>query len=236
MGDSLGNKQTGQVFAKIAPTVVLNEIMWSGTGSSATQYIELHNLGSSAVDISGWKIDYGAGGGTSTLTLGATQTIAANGYYLITATAVANASNLLAAGVTADFVGSLSIDPSQTNSLVLKNASNLVYDRALAPWPTGAANTPASMERQAIPGNGLTSSNWYTAQTGSGFFDVTGPLGTPRSANVFDAVAPTINSVTPADNTLSPAGGMNIVYAYSDAIAMSATPAYTFKLEKNNGA
>lgn len=158
------------MFAKVSPSVIINEVMWSGTGGSASQYIELHNLGPSTIDLSGWNIDYASGNGTSTLTIPSSQSIAAGGYYLITATSTAAGGNLLSG--TSDSAGSLSLNPSQTNSLVLKNALNTVYDRALAPWPAGLANTPASMERKAIPGNGLVASNWYTAQTGSGFFDI----------------------------------------------------------------
>lgn len=40
----------------VLPPVIINEIMWSSYGSSASQYIELHNLGNSAIDMSGWKI------------------------------------------------------------------------------------------------------------------------------------------------------------------------------------
>jgi hypothetical protein len=93
------------------------------------------------------------------------------------------------------------------------------------------------MERRASPGDGLTNANWYAAQTGSGFFDVSGPLGTPGSANVFDATPPVISSVTPTDGKLLPTGsGVTVSYAYTDETAMSANPTRTFKLEKNDGA
>lgn len=86
VGDGLGNKQTALLFSKVSATVVISEVMWSGSGSSKSQYVELQNLGSTPIDISGWKIDNAASNGTATLTLPASQTIAANGYYLITST------------------------------------------------------------------------------------------------------------------------------------------------------
>lgn len=143
--------------------------MWSSTGSSASQYIELHNLGSTPINISGWTVDHAATNGTTTLTIPAVQTIPANGYYLITSTATNNANNLINNGITADYVGALSITPAQTGDLVLKNGA-VVYDQVKAnPWPAGNTNSPASMERKGIPGTGLATSDWYIAQTGVGF-------------------------------------------------------------------
>lgn len=237
VNDVLNNKQSTTVFANISATAVINEVMWSSTGSSASQYIELRNLGSTPIDISGWKIDNAASNGTATLTIPASQTLAANGIYLITTSATA--ASLLKNSIVPDLVtATLSLSPTQAASLILKNASNSVYDRALASgtWPAGDNILPASMERKANPGNGLTAGNWYTAQTGSGFFDSVGPLGTPGGANVFDATAPTITASSPADNALYPLGTLSLTYSYTDNLSIAAAPAYTFKLEKNNGA
>ncbi|MDP2104184.1 MAG: Ig-like domain-containing protein, partial [Candidatus Gracilibacteria bacterium] len=111
-----------------------------------------------------------------------------------------------------------------------------VYDQSKAnPWPVGDDNLPSSMERKAIPGNGLTASNWYSAQSGVGF-DAAGPLGTPRTVNVFDSTPPTITSSSPANNTLFPMGVITLSYTYTDAGGIAPTPNYTFLLEKNNRA
>ena len=130
----------------------------------------MYNLGVTPIDISGWTIDNAATNGTAILTIPATQTIAANGYYLIGTTDPSNASNLLSAGITVDFTGSLSLAQNQTGNLVLKTSGGTVYDRAKAnPWPAGDADLPASMERKSSVGDGLQTSSWYVAQTGSGF-------------------------------------------------------------------
>lgn len=170
VGDMLGNKQTGTSFAKISASVVINEVMWSATGSSATQYLELHNLGTAPIDISGWTIDNASSNGTAPLTIPAAQTISANGYYLIAATDPSNASNLLSMTVAPHFIGSLSLTQNQVGNLVLKTSGGVVYDQAKAnPWPAGDADLPASMERKSSIGNGLQSASWYIAQTGTGF-------------------------------------------------------------------
>lgn len=72
--------------------------------------------------MSGFKIDYASGNGTSTLTLPASQTIAGNGYYLIAASAPSTPGNLLADSIVPNYVGSLSLAPGQASNLVLKNA------------------------------------------------------------------------------------------------------------------
>lgn len=236
VGDALGNKQAAKLFTKVSATVIINEVMWSGTGSSASQYIELRNLGGVSIDISGWKIDNAATTGTTQLTLPAGQTIAGNGYYLISSTPTNNISNLLSNALPVNFSGTLSLASGQTGNLILRNSGSVVYDQVKAnPWSAGNVNLPASMERKSSIGDGLSAANWYTAQTGIGF-DSAGPLGTPGTANVFDATAPSIDSYTPANNTLYPLGNVVMTYTYSDSGGISVVPVYTFLLEKNNGA
>lgn len=237
VADASGNRQSAASYVAVSATVVINEVMWSSSGSSLTQYVELRNLGPSPIDVSGFKIDAASVNGTATLTLPASQSIAGNGYYLIAASAVSTAGNQLSPGVTPNYVGALSLSPSQASNLVLKNSAGSVYDRAKAnPFPAGSDAPMVSMERKDTPGDGLSASNWYGAQTGSTFFDSAAPKGTPGSANVFDAAAPTISSATPADGALLPTGsGVTVSYAYSDDVFMSASPSRTFKLEKNDG-
>lgn len=44
VGDALDNRQASELFVKVSASVVINEVMWSLTGSSKTQYVELRNL------------------------------------------------------------------------------------------------------------------------------------------------------------------------------------------------
>lgn len=44
VGDALDNRQSSELFVKVSASVVINEVMWSSTGSSNTQYVELRNL------------------------------------------------------------------------------------------------------------------------------------------------------------------------------------------------
>ena len=69
-----------------AQQVVISQIYGGGGNVGATynrDYVELHNRGSSAVNLSTWSIQYGASTGTTWQRLNLTGSIAACGYYLI---------------------------------------------------------------------------------------------------------------------------------------------------------
>lgn len=228
VSDSLGNIQNLKSFTKISASAIINEVMWSATGSNAYQYLELQNLSNAPLSITGWKI---RNAGPDILLSGS---IPANGYYLITHNDPAS-SPLNTATVSPDIVtGALLISTGATIELVDTDATLL--DRATVSGNIGDALYPYAMERRSSPGNGTLDASWYTAQTGENFFDVAGPRGTPRNANVFDATPPTITSSSPADHTLFPLGTIVIAYNYSDSGGIAPTPAHTFLLEKNNGA
>src|SRR5690606_21369747 len=66
--------------------VVISQVYGGGGNTGATlksDFIELHNNGTSAVDLNGWTIQYAASAGTSWQTTALSGSIAAGGYYLI---------------------------------------------------------------------------------------------------------------------------------------------------------
>ncbi len=66
-------------------TLTINEIMTGITGAAANEFVELFNGGTSAVDLSGYKLVYRSSAGTSDVTLGTIAsgtTLAAGGFYL----------------------------------------------------------------------------------------------------------------------------------------------------------
>lgn len=207
--------------------------MWSSYGSSASQYIELHNLGSSAIDISGWKIR-NAGGNGIDITIPASTSIAGGGYYLVTKNTPGSGGSELAAGITADLVSAtLSLAASQ-NSLILQNASAVVFDQAKAnPWSVGSASALVSMERNSVAGNGLTDANWHDAVVNRSAFSLPEALGTPRAANEVDHTAPTL-STTAVQNAMFATLSNDIVYSVSDDYGI-AWPSFSATLERWNG-
>ena len=66
--------------------VVISQVYGGGGNNGATlksDFIELHNNGTSTVDLSGWSVQYAATAGTSWQTTPLTGSIAPGGYYLI---------------------------------------------------------------------------------------------------------------------------------------------------------
>lgn len=236
VADTVGNispTESAANRANISASIVINEIMWSQTGSSASQYVELRNLSSSSVNLNGWVLA-NAGGSGSNITL-PNVSIAGGGYYLITKTAVSSVGNVLKDGtVTSNLVSStLSLGPTSP-ALILRNASSVEIDRARIDFSplVGESATPASMERKAFPGDGMDANNWYTGQARTRF-DIASAQGTPGSANIYDVVLPSIVGYT-ANYSLFPHGNPSLRYTYSDTGGISASSA-TLSLERDSG-
>lgn len=108
----------------------------------ANQYIELRNLGSTSVSLSGWTI---ANAGGFTIPSGAT--IAGNGFYLIANTGSAN--SILSGSITPNYITTtLSLSPTTQSNLLLKNSQSITFDSAQAsPWSAGSSTLDIAMER-----------------------------------------------------------------------------------------
>lgn len=66
--------------------VVISEVFGGGGNSGApfkNDFIELHNRGTSAVDLTGWSVQYAGASGSSWLPTALTGSIAPGGYYLV---------------------------------------------------------------------------------------------------------------------------------------------------------
>lgn len=187
VADASGNKQSSVVYSSITSSAVINEVMWSNTGSSASQYVELANFNASPTSLSGWTL---AVNGTNIALNGS---IAGSGFYLVAKNTPNTSGSLLSSGVTANLVSSsLSIITGIT--IQLKDSAGTVVDQAYISGNKGSNTLPASQERLASIGDGTLDASWYTAQANSGSFTATGPLGTPNAANIFDATPPTVSS------------------------------------------
>ena len=197
--------------------------------TQANQYIELRNLGSTSVSLSGWTL-----ANAGSFTLPADASIPGNGVYLIASTDPS--SSLLTGALIPDYITTLlNLSSTTQTNILLKNPQNITFDSAKAsPWPTGSGGLNISMERVNFPGDGLLSTNWYSAVASVGF-DTPTPKGTPGASNVFDSTTPIISSVNITDNTLFPLGNISLVYNYSDNIAVDSM-SQTFVVEKWTGA
>jgi len=129
----------------------INELMYEPPGGDALEYVELHNPGDEAVDLSGWTID-GVGGALAPGTV-----ILGGGFALFVADDPAFRGEYGGGHfVPAEYSGSLS-DAGET--LVLRNAQGLEIDRVDylpgGPWPTLAAGGGRSLAllHPGLPGN-----------------------------------------------------------------------------------
>lgn len=210
----------------VSASVIINEVMFAQNTND--QYIELKNLWSTSVDITGWVIENAGGNGVD-ITLPSAN-ISWNGYYLIAKT---NSSTSIL-NTSPDFVtASLLLDATSQNNLVFTDWVT-VYDTVIAnPWPAGNSTTPKAMERKQNPGDGLNTANWYTAEASENF-DSTEYKGTPKAENIFDAIAPEISTYFPAQNDVLPTAG-HIRFDYSDSWVWVNSANYSITLQKWNG-
>ncbi|OGH38481.1 MAG: hypothetical protein A2905_01600 [Candidatus Levybacteria bacterium RIFCSPLOWO2_01_FULL_36_10] len=177
--------------------VVINELMWMGSDENSNdEWLELRNMTSQQIDISGWQITALVGGNTETLivTIPSGYSISANGLFLITRLSKA--------------ASAINVDPDIVDSgLVLRNSDlqiklykglwtdsgNLIDtadDSNNQPFHgVNGTNNKRSMERDDIPGNGALVTSWHTCNdqecNDTTYWDVEGnDFGTPKAANL----------------------------------------------------
>lgn len=147
--------------------LVISEIAWMGTtGSTADEWIELHNPSGSAVDITGWTL--AATDGTPSITLAGT--VPAYGYFLLERT-----DDTSVPGVTADQIYSGALD-NTAETLELRDGGGTLIDLVDA-WYAGDNTSKATMERVDPASLGTDPASWATATAAysSGF-------GTPTNS------------------------------------------------------
>lgn len=220
LADSGGNTNTNVAAITLNGAVIINEIMWMGTTlSAADEYLELKNMSSSPINISGWIIDNAATG--TGITLPGGSIISANGFFLISNFNRANSQ----IDLDPDWVTtSLDLSDVANGNLILNNTGAIVMDSVKGDtWPAGDNVNKYSMERNIAPGDGLQISNWHTADAQSDWDGGSTERGTPGTENVADSQAPTFQLVgpdsrLPAHNSLFPHRLPTVQVAYADNV------------------
>lgn len=162
-------------------SIIINEVAWAGTGSSAAlrddQWIELYNPSSTSINITGWTLKSTSGSLNVTLS----GTIAAGGYFLLE-----RDDNSTVSDISGDQIynGILALTGEV---LTLRDGSANFIDTANGnggSWPKGNSSTFGTMERVGTTTE--SDSTWITntgtkknGKNASG----TALLGTPRSKN-----------------------------------------------------
>jgi hypothetical protein len=167
---------TAETTPIAAGSVLINEIAWSGTtASSSDEWIELHNPGSEAVDLSGWTL---SDGGDIHISL--TGEIASFGFFLLERTDDNCVSDIAAQQI---YSGNLK---NSGERLFLYDSAGRLIDSANGDgggWPAGESGSHKSMERR---GGTDRFGNWgtFTGYYGRGRDSAGGPIaGTPGTTN-----------------------------------------------------
>ncbi|MBI4138351.1 MAG: lamin tail domain-containing protein [Candidatus Wildermuthbacteria bacterium] len=182
--DGAGN-QSGvaevQTSVKLLKSVVINEIAWMGTGASASdEWLELHNPGTEAVDISGWRLV--AGNGTPDIIFPQGKSILAGGYFFLERT---DDTAVFTIATDHIYTGALGNDGEE---LRLYNADGVLVDivDSTVNWFAGSNSAKQTMERISSAKAGSDPANWasnnllkYNGKDASGKTI----NGTPRAQN-----------------------------------------------------
>lgn len=175
-----------------AGDVVINEIMWMGSnGDSDDEWMELRNMTSSPVDLTGWTIDGAESGLPGTLAL--SGTLGADDYFLVSRKAVGDSA--INDSITPDMVVSGLSFVNGGEVLTLKNQFAQTIDETPSgsPWAAGENGSPEkrSMERNDTPGDGTVAGNWHdcidVVCNDTTYWDTEGDdYGTPKALNHSD--------------------------------------------------
>lgn len=216
----VGSAMLGALPAAAAPTdVVLSELMYHPSDDVAVEFLELHNVGTTPVDVSGWCLATGID-----LCFANGTVIAADGFLVVT-------DDLLAYPVAypdspaavAQYTGSLSNGGETIDLVDAANATidTVSYDDA-PPWPSSPDGDGPSLEVIDPTADNSTATNWTASVDPSGH-----TAGLPNSQT--GVVNPTINSVT-ADPS-RPNAQQPVVVSATISEANSATLTYRIGFE-----
>lgn len=154
-------------LASLDAQVIITEIMYNppqGAGTTDTlEFVELHNRGNMAVDVSGWQFNEGF-----EFTFPAGTSIPGGGYVIITENK-AYFDARFPGLTTFEWSGALTNSPGEDLELTTSDTNNVVdyvdY-RNVAPWPAGDANgNGASIVLCDFNSDNSNGANWQTAKT-----------------------------------------------------------------------
>lgn len=167
--------------------VVINEIMWMGTqDDTADEWIELRNMTSTIIDISGWVVDNLGSGTTNDIVIPSGKSIAANGFFLIANNSKADGNH----NVDPDYITNINLLNRGEQLRLRTSPGGAIIDTADddgGGWFAGVnprgQNPERSMERNDIPGDGTVPTNWHSATSATNMDAGAREIATPRAAN-----------------------------------------------------
>jgi predicted extracellular nuclease len=214
----------------LSTTVVVSQVYGGGGNTGATfthDYIELFNRGSSAVDLTGWSVQYAAATGTTWQVTAMGGSIAPGQYYLVQEAQGAGGTTPLP---TPDATGSIAMSANNGKVALVHTTTaltgscptgaavvDLVGYGAANCFEGGAAAPTLSNTTAALRGDG----GCTETDSNSGDFAVGAP--TPRNTasptNSCSAdQAPAVSSTTPAHGATEVAVNANVAITFSEAV------------------
>ena len=219
--------------AQTSPSVIINEVAWAGTvASSDDDWIELQNLGSGDIDISGWElISNNFSIVFPTPTIVPANIPGNNSYYLIERREVAT-------NVSSNLVFSSLLLGSNGDTLRLRKPDGTLVDTANfndGAWPAGDPTTTATMERgAAVPDSDLA---WVTYEgpgvgadaAGNPILGTPGGLNQPSNVTATPTFTPTVPTLTPTNtltstNTFTPTQTLTSTLTFTPTNTLTPTP------------
>ncbi|MCA9997625.1 MAG: lamin tail domain-containing protein, partial [Anaerolineales bacterium] len=218
-----------------SPNIVISQIYGGGGNAGATythDFIELFNLGSSDVDITGWSVQYTSASGTAWQTTPLAGTIAPGQYYLVQEAQGAGGTTPLP---TPDASGSLNLSATSGKISLVSNATPLTGSCPLADAVDFVGyGSPNCAEGSAAP----TLSNTLAAQRGSdgcnetdsNAADFASGAPNPRNSSSPTNVctppsddAPTVTATTPGNGDTNITVSSNITITFSEAVTVGSS-------------
>ena len=191
----------------VSPNIVISQV-YGGGGNSGAQYqndfIELYNLGTTPIDITGWSVQYASSAGSSWQKTSLTGTIQPGKYYLIQE-AVGTSCSGLPCGVplpTPNATGSIAMSATAGKVALVNNSTTLTgtCPAGLVDFiGYGAANCSETSPTPALSNTTAALRKLNGAQdTDNNLADFTIGAPNPRNTPPPDA-APAVVSTVPAD-------------------------------------
>ncbi len=223
--------QTQPEVQAISTSIVISQVYGGGGNSGATlrnDFVELYNLGSTTVDVTGWTVQYASSAGTTWQTTVLSGSIAPGHYYLVqeaqgtggttdlpTPDAVGTIAMsgtsgkvLLATGTTA-FAGDCPIDQDRTIDFV-------GYGSATCYEGTAATATLSNTTAAIRAGEGCTETDRNSADFSAG---TPNPRNTASPTHFCDGdQAPAISSTNPTSNAVGVSVSANIALNFTEAV------------------
>ena len=212
-----------------SPNIVISQVYGGGGNSGATyknDFVELFNLGSTAVDITGWTVQYASAAGTTWTNITALAgTIQPGAYYLVQEAAGAGGTTPLP---TPDATGNIAMSASNGKVALVNNSTALIGS-----CPTGMVDFVGFGSANCYEGAGATgalSNPTAALRNGSGCtdtdnnasdFTVSAPAPRNSASSTVSCAAdtaPYVSNTAPANGATGVSLNADITVTFSEAV------------------